>query len=174
MLPDVISSVLVCPGDYLQFCSFPSVPSLHHGDGVWKVHDRWVWHVQFPENGSVYCLFQPSWPQLRSHTGLFAATRILHLRKFLFSLSNQTTNNTEKGKGSDSHLGHQFSIFLLFPSYLHKATVPAGSASDHPKGHFNNHQSLLFSGSLQHLENKYQNTMQLWLIFHCMDSYFPY
>lgn len=104
--------------DYLQFLPFLPVPSLHHGDGVWEAHDRWFWNVQLPENRSFYSLFQPSWSQLRSHTGLFAATRILHLGKFLFSLKNQTTSKAKDGKGNNGNLGHQLSIFLPFLSCL--------------------------------------------------------
>lgn len=78
-----------------------------------------------------------------------------------FSVKNQTTINIENGKGSDSNLRGQFSIFLLFPSYL-QSNCSSWVFFRPPQGPLpQSSASTLKWHNLQRLENRFLCTRQL-------------
>lgn len=88
----------------------------------------WKWCVENPWQTSLKCLAPRKPKCLLSLLAKLAPTKEPYWpvcsEDFTFEdistfcIKNQTTTNTENGKGSDSNLRGQFSIFLLFSSYL--------------------------------------------------------
>lgn len=95
-----------------------------------------------------------------------------------FCIKNQTTTNTENGKGWQQLEGSVFPFSYCFlPTY--KAAVPAGSTSDHLKGHLRSHQCLLLSGTIYSVWRTdfyvhQGNCKGIWLLFQRTEQLFSF